>query len=99
MCLTDKESVRVLDIGCGANLIYPLLGAAMHDWHFVGVDITDTALEWATRNAAANTHLQHLIEIRQVPPDGLSTGMSCKCIFPEHFLCTPCTCCAYLLHP
>jgi hypothetical protein len=25
--------------------------------------------------------------------------MSCKCIFPEHFLCTPCTCCAYLLHP
>ena len=54
-------------MGCGANLIYPLLGAAMHGWCFVGVDITDTAVEWAERNAAANPHLQHLLEIRRVP--------------------------------
>lgn len=28
--------VRGLDIGTGANCIYPLLGASMHGWHFVG---------------------------------------------------------------
>lgn len=66
--------MRVLDIGCGANLIYPLLGAAMHGWRFVGVDITDAAMHWAARNAAANPHLQHLLEIRRVPSEGLEAA-------------------------
>ena len=30
------DAVRVLDVGCGANLIYPLLGAALRGWRFVG---------------------------------------------------------------
>ena len=64
----------MLDIGCGANLIYPLLGAAMHGWHFVGVDITDTAIEWARKNAAANPQLAHRLEIRRVPSRGLEAG-------------------------
>jgi hypothetical protein len=58
--------VRVLDIGCGASLIYPLLGAAMTGWRFVGVDVTPTAYEWAARNAAANPKLAPLIEVRRV---------------------------------
>ena len=62
-------------MGCGANLIYPLLGAAMHGWRFVGADITNTAIEWAEKNAAANPHLQHLLEIRRVPhPPGADAG-------------------------
>jgi len=56
----------VLDVGCGANIIYPLLGAALHRWRFVGSDVTDVALEWAERNAAANPHLAHLIKLRRV---------------------------------
>lgn len=69
----------MLDIGCGANLIYPLLGAAMHGWRFVGVDITDTAIEWARKNAAANPQLAHLLEIRRVPSQGLEAGVPASC--------------------
>ena len=60
------DDVSVLDVGCGANLIYPLLGAALHRWRFVGSDVTDVALEGAERNAAANPHLAHLIKLRRV---------------------------------
>ena len=76
----------MLDIGCGANLIYPLLGAAMHGWRFVGVDITDTAIEWARKNAASNPQLEHLLEIRRVPSEGLEAGAPalCTCIFASH---------------
>mmetsp|Transcript_2504 Transcript_2504/g.7537 ORF Transcript_2504/g.7537 Transcript_2504/m.7537 type:complete len:429 (-) Transcript_2504:2387-3673(-) len=60
-----------LDIGCGANLIYPLLGAAVHGWKFVAVDVTDVAMAGARANAALNPHLVHLIEVRDAR---VSTG-------------------------
>ena len=62
---TGSEIIKGLDIGCGANCIYPLLGAALNGWHFVGTDITDIAIEWAGKNVQGNPHLAHLIEIRR----------------------------------
>ncbi|MEW5302420.1 MAG: hypothetical protein WDW36_005209 [Sanguina aurantia] len=56
--------VRGLDIGCGANFIYCLLGASLYDWTMVGVDVTQVALEWARRNIDANPHLAKLLELR-----------------------------------
>ncbi|KAL4858898.1 U6 small nuclear RNA (adenine-(43)-N(6))-methyltransferase [Chlorella vulgaris] len=58
--------VTGLDIGCGANLIYPLLGAVLCGWSFVGADVTAAALRWAARNLGANPHLAQLIEVRRV---------------------------------
>lgn len=54
-----------LDIGCGANCIYPLLGACLNKWRFKGVDITDVAITWAQRNVDANPDLAGLIQIRR----------------------------------
>ncbi|XP_037445126.1 RNA N6-adenosine-methyltransferase mettl16-like [Triticum dicoccoides] len=59
-----SETVRGFDIGTGANCIYPLLGASLLGWSFVGSDVTDVALEWAKRNVESNPHLAGLIEIR-----------------------------------
>ena len=59
-----------LDIGCGANCIYPLLGAALNGWHFVGTDITDIAIEWAFRNVSSNPGLAALIDIRRTGQSG-----------------------------
>ena len=42
--------VRGLDVGVGASCIYPLLGAALNGWAFVGTDVTDEALAWARYN-------------------------------------------------
>ncbi|KAI7842940.1 hypothetical protein COHA_003449 [Chlorella ohadii] len=55
-----------LDIGCGANLIYPLLGACLAGWRMIGADCTPAALEWAARNLGANPQLAGLIELRAV---------------------------------
>ena len=58
--------IKGLDVGCGASLIYPLLGAAACGWQFVGVDVTEQAIEWAHRNRDANPQLAERIEIRKV---------------------------------
>ena len=76
-----KGSVRGLDIGCGANLIYPLLGAAICGWRFLACDITPEALRGAACNLGANPHLGDLIELRDtganadpMSPDNLQHG-------------------------
>jgi 23S rRNA (adenine1618-N6)-methyltransferase len=48
------DSVRVLDIGVGANCIYPLIGHRTYGWHFVGTDIDVAALENAQDILLAN---------------------------------------------
>ncbi|PRQ21908.1 putative 23S rRNA (adenine(1618)-N(6))-methyltransferase [Rosa chinensis] len=60
------DKVRGFDIGTGANCIYPLLGASLLGWSFVGSDMTDVALEWAEKNVRDNPHISELIEIRKV---------------------------------
>ncbi|MCL7715880.1 23S rRNA (adenine(1618)-N(6))-methyltransferase RlmF [Stenotrophomonas mori] len=56
--------VRVLDIGVGANCIYPLLGQAEYGWRFVGSDIDTVALQSARANVQANG-LEAQIELRR----------------------------------
>jgi 23S rRNA (adenine1618-N6)-methyltransferase len=46
--------VRVLDIGTGANCIYPLLGHSDYRWQFVGSDIDPVALASARAIVQAN---------------------------------------------
>jgi len=42
-----SENAKVLDIGTGANCIYPLLGNAEYGWQFTGTDIDQKSLEVA----------------------------------------------------
>jgi 23S rRNA (adenine1618-N6)-methyltransferase len=57
------KNVRGLDIGCGANFIYPLLGAAIYGWKMVGCDVTDVAIQWSRRHIASNPDLAFLLEV------------------------------------
>lgn len=63
------ESVRVLDVGVGANCIYPLLGQAMYGWQFVGSDVDALALAIAQKNIDANG-LSQKISLRMQPNRG-----------------------------
>ncbi len=56
--------VRVLDVGTGANCIYPLLGRHEYGWRFLGSDIDATALASARSIVRANG-LAAAIELRQ----------------------------------
>lgn len=48
------KGVRVLDIGVGANCIYPLLGTREYGWRFVGSDIDPVSVKAATLLAKSN---------------------------------------------
>ena len=37
--IIPKDKVRGLDVGVGANCIYPIIGSSIYDWNFVGSDI------------------------------------------------------------
>jgi 23S rRNA (adenine1618-N6)-methyltransferase len=41
------RNIKVLDIGTGANLVYPLTGQSEYGWHFTGVDIDPVAIKVA----------------------------------------------------
>lgn len=69
------QSVRVLDIGVGANLIYPLIGTREYGWQFVGADIDAKALDNAQQIVDANA-LSGDIELRlQTSPASIFQGM------------------------
>ncbi|MGB3799572.1 MAG: 23S rRNA (adenine(1618)-N(6))-methyltransferase RlmF [Lewinella sp.] len=56
---------RVLDIGTGASLIYPILGTMEYGWEFVATDISDRAVKVATAIATMNKPLKKRIALRQ----------------------------------
>lgn len=60
-------SVNILDVGVGANCVYPLVGASEYGWRFVGTDIDPAACRWARELVASNPIVAGLIEIRQQP--------------------------------
>jgi 23S rRNA (adenine1618-N6)-methyltransferase len=69
-------SIRALDVGVGANIIYPLLGHAEYGWQFVGSDIDARALAIAQRNLDANPGLSVAIELRlQTHPARIFAGI------------------------
>ncbi|WP_405118807.1 23S rRNA (adenine(1618)-N(6))-methyltransferase RlmF [Pseudomonas leptonychotis] len=57
--------VRALDVGVGANCIYPLLGNREYAWRFLGSDTAAEAIASATAIVQSNPGLSDAIELRQ----------------------------------
>lgn len=65
-----------LDIGTGANLVYPLIGQHEYQWRFVGSDIDQKALDNAKRILTDNPKVQPHISLRHQPdPDSIFRGV------------------------
>jgi len=58
------RKVKVLEIGVGANCVFPIIGAAEFGWKFVGADIDPVSVKWATELASANARLKRNLECR-----------------------------------
>lgn len=68
-------ALQVLDIGVGANCIYPLIGHREYGWRFLGTDIDPTALASAEVIVRANA-LEGAIRLRrQADPAHLFQGL------------------------
>ncbi|MCF2442742.1 23S rRNA (adenine(1618)-N(6))-methyltransferase RlmF [Dyadobacter sp. CY345] len=59
------KSVRVLDIGTGANCVYPIIGHREYGWSFVGSDIDPVSVQSAKKIIENNPSLQGAIECRE----------------------------------
>ena len=86
-------SVRILDIGVGANCVYPIIGVAEYGWHFVGSEIDSSALASAHRLVTSNSVLTAKVELRlQRSPHQIFQGVvsnsesfdACMCNPPFH---------------
>lgn len=62
---SNKAKHTGLDIGTGANLIYPMLAKQLFDWKMVGTDIHDASLQWANQLIQANPKLRKYIKLRK----------------------------------
>ncbi|MFD2721283.1 23S rRNA (adenine(1618)-N(6))-methyltransferase RlmF [Hymenobacter monticola] len=65
--LPRGEDITVLDVGVGANCIYPIIGRREYGWHFVGSDVDGVAVRAAQQIEASNPSLAGAIEARLQP--------------------------------
>jgi len=59
------KKIKILDIGMGANCIYPVIGSSVYGWQFVGTDIDPIAIRSAKDILAANPLLKSQVMLRQ----------------------------------
>lgn len=84
------KSVRVLDVGVGANCVYPIVGSVEYDWSFVGAEIDRLAVSSANKILNSNFFLNEKIEIRlQLNPENIFTGIIKKGEQFDLTICNP----------
>ncbi len=59
------KKIKILDIGTGANCIYPVIGSSVYGWQFVGTDIDPIAITSAKSILATNNQLKRQVLLRQ----------------------------------
>ncbi|MDD1780149.1 23S rRNA (adenine(1618)-N(6))-methyltransferase RlmF [Enterovibrio sp. ZSDZ35] len=70
------KQIKGLDIGMGANCVYPMIGHRVYGWQFVGADIDLVSVKSATLMVEANTTLKAGIQCRfQQNADNIFIGM------------------------
>lgn len=85
-----NPNIRCIDIGIGANCIYPLVGASLYNWQFTGTEIDEIALEAAKKNVAANPKIASNIELKQqYNSNDIYYGTVRKNDFFELSICNP----------
>jgi len=84
------SQIKCLDIGVGANCIYPIIGNKEYGWSFVGSEIDTVAIESANRIIEGNPLLKGKIEIRlQRNPQDIFTGIIQKDELFDLTICNP----------
>lgn len=62
--LSVGSTIKGLDIGTGANLIYPIVASQSYGWTMVGSDIEHASYKNAVLIAQSNSNLNKLIDVR-----------------------------------
>ena len=62
--VSGKKTVTCLDVGVGANCIYPIIGSMEYGWKFVGSDVDPVAIASANEIASRNPSLKNNVTFR-----------------------------------
>lgn len=82
--------IKALDIGVGANCIYPIIGNSAYGWSFVGADVDPVSLRSAESLIQTNSSLTGHIECRtQANPDNIFIGVIHQDDTFDFTLCNP----------
>jgi 23S rRNA (adenine1618-N6)-methyltransferase len=88
--LPEGNYIRCLDIGVGANCVYPIIGHQEYGWNFVGTDIDLTAIESAEKIVINNPDLKKAVELQdQSDADCIFRGIIEPTEFFDLTLCNP----------
>ena len=71
---TGKQ-VSLLDIGTGANVIYPIIASQSYGWQVYGSEIDNVAVNVAKAIVASNPVLKQRVRILQQVPGAIFTGV------------------------
>ncbi|MDX1302842.1 23S rRNA (adenine(1618)-N(6))-methyltransferase RlmF [Photobacterium sp.] len=84
------KGISGLDIGIGANCVYPIIGHRVYGWRFVGADIDPISIKSAKFMVESNRSLAGNIKCRlQKSPDNIFTGMINTDDIFDFTLCNP----------
>jgi len=84
------SNIRCLDIGLGANCVYPIIGNNEYGWSFIGSDIDPIAIESARKIIELNPFLTNKIELRlQHQPNDIFFGIIQKEECFDLTICNP----------
>ncbi len=84
------KHVKCLDIGVGANCVYPIVGNREYGWSFVGSDIDAVSIASANKIIEANPRLKNAVECRwQSNSKNIFHGIIGKDEFYDLTICNP----------
>ncbi len=84
------DKIKCLDIGVGANCVYPIIGNKEYGWSFIGADTDTIAVESANKIIETNSFLKGKIEIRsQNKPNDIFFGIIQKDELIDLSVCNP----------
>lgn len=70
------EQITCLDIGVGANCVYPIIGNSAYGWSFIATDIDSKGIEAAQKIVTSNPSLHGKVEFRlQQKPEHIFSGI------------------------
>lgn len=89
-CYPVGNCISALDIGTGANCIYPIIGQKEYGWNFVGSDIDKVSVNNAKKIVVKNSHLNSSVEIRrQIDKNAIFSGVISNNEAFDITLCNP----------
>lgn len=84
------NKIKCLDIGVGANCIYPIIGNKEYGWSFIGSDIDEVSIDSANKIIELNLFLKGEIELRlQTECKDIFKGIIQKDEYIDLTVCNP----------